>query len=478
MRSQSLSKRVSARSGFVVLLLGLLAVLPFQACGAFSVLDSTLTAESATVDSGSGTDSVQDGSDIVANTNFNYSLTLDLASGILSTLNEDLVIGASEGDGVRSVTLGGVAVFTLASDAYGYTLRSNWPDETYLELVLTGSLTQGYVTVFSNEKIKIVLREASIVSSNGPALNLQTTEKVFLVSEGTANTMTDATAYTARSLDTGSAMQMKGTVTSLGPIIMSGMTPLSVTGRSQHVVFSENYLRLMEGFLTVLSNVGDGFRAKNAFVMHAGNISVTAVSGAGKAVQVESASSAGYVVIGGGVLTVSTASQAIVAPSYVSVSGGRLAITASTAVEASGRLTISGGTLILNTTSDPFLAGNGVSVQGGSIFATLPNAVSVDSCLYSSSTQGLVLQSGLSSGLMVVTNTVGEVVLAMMVPASTTRALWTTSSVVSESEYQLSYGGSFESYAEEFQGFYYGALVYSGGTASRTFTPSSLMTVL
>ena len=78
-----------------------------------------------------------------------------------------------------------------------------------LTLIISGTLNGSLIVYKSDGKLKLVLDNASIVSTSGPAINLQTEKRVFLIlKENTINQLTDGTVHPklARSSETNAAL--------------------------------------------------------------------------------------------------------------------------------------------------------------------------------------------------------------------------------------------------------------------------------
>lgn len=225
-------------------------------------------------------------------------------------------------------------------------------DELTYELSGCGT---GAFKLYSAKKQVLRLNGLVLTSVDGPAINIQSKKKtiVQLVAE-TSNRLVDVPTYTPCGDE-----DMKGALFSEGQLVFSGDGTLSVLGRADHAICSDDYVRVESGTVVVESAVGDGVNANDCFEMSGGLLQVSGT--AGDCVD----GGAGYVEITGGVLrlTASTAdTKALKCDSLMSISGGTLEITLTgdccKGLKSATDISISGGSLT-------FEASGGVVVESG-----------------------------------------------------------------------------------------------------------------
>jgi hypothetical protein len=385
-----------------------------------SAVAVTVTASGESWNIGTGANSA----DLVENTSFTYTIAIDLSS--LSVTSDAGALTVSSGTSSTIVTLDGATVATVSEDStLGLTIDSAFPAGTYVEYVLTGSYDK-CVTFYSTEKFKLNLNGATIASTNGPALNVQSDVRAFvLLPSGTTNTLTDSSTYTTRYLSDGSKMDIKAAFFSEGPLLFSGSGTLNVTSTAKHALCSDKHVRLREGQFTLTSNAKDGIRANNAFIMDGGTATIQTPSGAGKGIKVEGKESTsqplGFIAINDGTLTIDTYDKAITASweaaddaettttdddpdPRVTINGGVIDITtfgtpvedelAPEGIESKSLLTINAGTITVKTTDDGLNAGTGMVINGGRIYAVSSANDAVDSNGYLTIAGGILVARG------------------------------------------------------------------------------------
>lgn len=361
------------------------------------------------------------------------ALALALDTQTLSSASTRLVVGATS-NGSTPVLLDGSAAITVARDSFGLTITSSLPAGTHVDLVLSGSYT-GSVTIHSDNDLKLTLSGASITSADGPALNIQSKQRTFVTLAG-SNQLADSSAWTARTLADGTAMDLKATLFSEGPLIVGGSGSLQVAAATKHALASDAHVRLREGTLVLAAARKDGIRANDAFVMDGGALTITTASGAGKGIKVEGKESStrtplGFIAINAGTINITSHDKAITASwegaedgdtatladdpdPRVTINGGSLTIKtfgtpyedtnladgdsslAPEGIEAKSVLTINGGSIEVNTTDDALNAGTGIVINGGRVYARSSTNDAIDSNGTMTITGGIVVADGAS----------------------------------------------------------------------------------
>ena len=338
-----------------------------------------------------------------------------------------------------------------------------------LKYVLSGTFTG---TVFIKNKsadAAVVLNNVSITSDNGagPALRFSSEKRTFIVvPAGTKNTINDT-----RLLDQSSTMydDKKGSVYSKGSLIFTGETSTTAGGTLtinnagyKHAVYTKDYARIADVNLniTVEGEKGrDCIRALNAVIVDAGNINLKAngkveddesngirVDGEDADeddMTVEYTAGAGFIIINGGYINITTVAKGITAhwksaksvignssytetannsilcksllkgtsatlpDPYVEINGGIINIKTTgepyegrtdddpscspEGIEAKAELTINAGTITLNCTDDAINAGGNIVINGGAIYA----CSSLNDAIDSNGKKGITINGGL-----------------------------------------------------------------------------------
>lgn len=394
-----------------------------------SITVTSATAETWNISTGANSE------DLVENTTFDYKVSINLADLSISTSSSLLEVGTAT-SGSTPITLNGETVITVTEDTYGLTIDSSMPDSTYVEFALSGDYS-GSITFYSTAKFKLSLNGANITSSDGPALNIQSEERAFIVlGSGTTNTLSGPSTYTTRYLSDGSEMDLKGALFSEGAVIFSGTGSLGVTAKAKHAVVSDDHVRIREGTYTISASKKDGIHTNRAFVMDDGTVTIETASGAGKGIKVEGeeddTTPLGFIAINAGTLNITSYDKAITAhwvaeddaetttldddpDPRVTINGGTITITtfgtpyedtdltdgddslSPEGIESKSILTINDGTLSINTTDDGLNAITGLVINGGRLYVRSTANDAVDSNGYLTITGGVLVAEGTNS---------------------------------------------------------------------------------
>jgi hypothetical protein len=159
-----------------------------------------------------------------------------------------------------------------------------------MTLVVSGTLNGSIIINKTDGKLKLVLNGVTINSESGPAINLQTEKRVFLViNDQTVNHVTDGNEHPLMS----NGSKTKAAIFSEEQLIISGNGELNVRGRYQHGIASDDYIKILSGKINILSAESDGLRANDYIVIDGGEIDITAK---GDGIECEK----GFIVINGG----------------------------------------------------------------------------------------------------------------------------------------------------------------------------------
>ena len=460
------------------------------------VIDST-TVSKGTVEGNTGTAANEE--DILANSSF--SSTVTIAFGTAVTITNPLSAG-----GVSITETNGDVIITSTATA--------------VEYVLSGTTTNGSVKIYSDKKYKLTLNGVDITNTDGPAINLQSGKRAFLVlADNTTNTLADGATYTASGTE-----DMKATLFSEGQLIISGNGSLSLKGNYKHAICSDEYVRVISGNITVSSAKSDGIHTNDAFIADGGTLSITT---SGDGIQCEE----GYIVINNGTFNINVADKGIAASwdtdatidPYLTINGGTITVNSSAGegIESKSIMTINNGTITTKTTDDGLNAGTFIYINGGNIYAYSTSNDAIDSngkitvtggkiiavgaaspeegfdCdrntfkitggilvgvagatsspTASVSTQASVILGGASANQLIsIQSADGTEALTFLVPRTFTTMLFSSPKLKVSTSYKIFTGGSVTG-GSNFNGLYTSG-TYSGGTQSSTFTTTSMVT--
>jgi hypothetical protein len=255
--------------------------------------------------------------------------------------------------GTTATVTNNVSGVTVTTDGAKVSVASTASNVNY---VLSGTTTSGTFKVTSStKKYEVTLNGVNITNTTGPAINLQSSKRAFIVCPaGTTNTLTDGSTYTAVGNE-----DQKGCFFTEGQAIFSGSGSLTVKGNYKHAICSDDYIRLRSGVnITVTSAVKDGIHTNDGLIIGGGTVTI-AVSGSG--IEVDE----GSITMNNGVVTINSAGDAVKA----SYSGTETTITKNIAMN--------GGLLKLTTTGEKasgLNATGNITMAGGIIQATVSGA--------------------------------------------------------------------------------------------------------
>ena len=302
----------------------------------------------------------EDQEDFIANTNFDRTITITFNAGGTASVSGDA-------NGIVSVSGNKVtADNTTTSEKVRYEL--------------SGSATDGYFKVYSNNKQAIILNNLSLTNPNGAAINNQGKKRCFVVVGGT-NTLADGSSYTA----TPSDEDEKAAFFSEGQLIFSGDGSLTVSAKGKSGIVSDDYLHFVASpTIKVTSTAGHAVRGKDAVIVSDGVLEATASAAMKKGVASDS-----LVLFNGGATT-------------IKVSGGTAydsedaEYKSSAGVKADQLFIMNAGTLSVTNSG---IGGKGISGDGPAYFQGGSVSVKTTGTNYgSSSSGGMRPGSGSSSG--------------------------------------------------------------------------------
>ena len=295
-------------------------------------------------------DITEDSEDLIANTNFSRIISITFHEGGTASV---------EGDENGIVEVNGNQV-TADNTATSEKVQYN----------LSGSTTNGFFKVYSNNKQAIVLNSVSITNPEGAAINNQGKKRCFVVVNGT-NALADGGTYT----QTPSDEDEKAAFFSEGQLIFSGSGSLTVTAKGKAGITSDDYIHLVASpTLKVTSNAGHAVRGKDAVIVSDGVLEAVATKAMKKGVASDS-----LVLFNGGNTT-------------ITVSGGTAyddedqEYKAAAGVKADQLFIMNDGTLTVTSSGS---GGKGISGDGPAYFQGGTVKVTVTGSNYGQSSSGM-----------------------------------------------------------------------------------------
>ena len=270
-----------------------------------------------------------DEEDLIAGTNFDRTITIQFNEGGQATVGGDA-------NGIVSVNGNKVTV-------------NNTSTSEKVKYELSGSTSDGFLKIYSNNKQALVLNGVSITNPNGAAINNQGKKRCFVVVNN-SNSLADGGTYS----ETSENEDEKAAFFSEGQLIFSGSGSLTVTAKGNSGITSDDYLHFMSSpTIKVTSNAGHAVRGKDAVIVSDGVLEAITTRAMKKGVASDS-----LVLFNGGVTT-------------VTVSGGTAyddedqEFKASAGIKADQLFVMNAGTL---TVSNSGSGGKGISGDGPGYF--------------------------------------------------------------------------------------------------------------
>lgn len=455
--------------------------------------------------------------------------TSGTAEGSMETgADEDDLVENSTFSGTVSIEFGSTVNITNPLAGSGVAITQSGNDVTItstakaVEYILSGTTADGSVKIYSDNKFRLKLNGVSVTNADGPAINIQSSKRAFIViADNTTNTLIDGATYAAAA----NGEDMKGTLFSEGQMIFSGTGSLTVQGNYKHAVCSDDYIRVRSGNITISGAATDGIHANDAFIADGGTLSVKA---SGDGIEVEE----GFIIINDGVFTIDVADDGIAASytdgdesvtPYVNINGGTINITttAGEGIESKSVLTVNDGNIAVHTVDDGLNAGDAIYINGGIVYAYSTGNDAMDSNGTFTVTGGKVIAIGakapeagidcdarpvkITGGLVIGTggatsapgesvsttyavimgggsanqiihieDASGKEVLTFLSPTTYNTILFASTKLSANTTYTVYTGGSVASGTETYGVYTSGT--YTKGTSSASFTTNSIVT--
>ena len=288
----------------------------------------------------------EDPEDLISNTSFARTISI-----VFSDNSGAMVTG--DDNGIVTVTGNQVTI-------------NNSSTTEKVKYELSGTTTNGFLKLYSNNKQALVLNGVSITNPSGAAINNQGKKRCFVVVSG-KNYLADGTSYTA----TPSDEDEKAAFFSEGQLIFSGSGSLTVKASGKAGITSDDYIHFMDSpTVEVSSSAGHAIRGKDAVMVSGGTIEALTSADMKKAVCSDS-----LVLFNGGVTT----AKATGGTAYDSEDKD---YKAAAGVKADQLFIMNAGTLIATSTG---AGGKGISGDGPAYFQGGTVKVTVTGSNYGSS---------------------------------------------------------------------------------------------
>ncbi len=344
-------------------------------------------------------------SDISSMSVDNTSVTSNLVSVVYSTSGSATVTVAGNIAQYVTPAISGNHVTITTSNTAAV-------DEDEITVQLSGTATDGSLTLAGSYKTTISLAGVTLTNPSGAAITVSNSKRIQLSAKSsTTNTITD-----------GSGSQ-KACIYSKGQLQLQGNGTLNVVGNYNHGIKSASYISIKNLTLNITAAPGDGINCEEYFQMKSGTVTISGVSDDGIQCDLGGTTStgettdhededSGNMYLEGGTLTVTatgTATKCMKCDGDISVTGGTYTMNAKGAIDTSdtsdlsyaagfkadGNFTQSAGDITINVTGT---SGRGIGIDGtftsassstGKLTITNSGALSSSGSTYFASAKGI-----------------------------------------------------------------------------------------
>ena len=189
--------------------------------------------------------------------------------------------------------------------------------------VVSGEHESITVSAPDTAKVRIILKNATVSNTSGPAIYIEKADKVFITAcEGTVNTLSDGTSYTGDFKDT----NIDGAIFSKIDLTLNGEGTLNITGNCKCGVVSKDDLIICGLNLTVKST-GCALEGKDCVKIKDAAITVSAGGDGIRSTNTEK-SNKGFVYIETGNIDITSGNDGIQAATVLKAANGSIKITA------------------------------------------------------------------------------------------------------------------------------------------------------
>lgn len=229
---------------------------------------------------------------------------------------------------------------------------------------LTGTISNGLITIETSENVKLVLNNVSITNTNGPCIYVKEADNVVIyLAEGSTNKLEDSASYADEY--TATDVDVDGAIYSKADLIFDGTGTLNVTSNYKDAIVGKDDLVISNGNY-VISSKDDAIRGKDSVYIIDGKFEISAKGDGIKSTN-DTDENKGFVCIEGGKFSITSENDAIQATKDILISNGDFTISAvDDAIHSDAKLVINNGTINI-TKSKEGLEGSNVTINGGDI---------------------------------------------------------------------------------------------------------------
>lgn len=221
---------------------------------------------------------------------------------------------------------------------------------------IDGTISDGQIIVNVGEDQEVTLNLAgiSVTNTTGTALYIQSGKATINLVDGTTNTLTDGSSYSAQGDEDPNA-----TLYAVEDLVITGNGILTVKANYNDAISTKDDLTIEGGSITVTS-VDDGIQGNDSITMNGGTITIDSEGDSFKSDNEEK----GTIEINGGTLTINSSDDGIKAYSMITVNNGTIRVESSYEGMESEKIIVNDGSVTIRSSDD------GINVTSSSATAT------------------------------------------------------------------------------------------------------------
>lgn len=180
---------------------------------------------------------------------------------------------------------------------------------------LTGTISNGLITINTTNDVKLVLDNVSITNKTGPAIYIEEAADVIIeTKENSKNYLEDGKTYS------GYDAEVVGTIYSADDITFQGSGTLEMKSNYDDAVVGKDDLKIASGTY-IINSKGDGIRGKDSVYIQDGTFTINS-SGDGIKSTNDTDTEKGYILIEKGIYNITSELDALQAQTKLSIQGG------------------------------------------------------------------------------------------------------------------------------------------------------------
>lgn len=180
---------------------------------------------------------------------------------------------------------------------------------------LTGTISNGLITINTTSEVKLILDNVSITNKTGPAIYIEEAADVIIeTKENSKNYLEDGENYS------GYDAEVAGTIYSADDITFQGSGTLEVKSNYDDAIVGKDDLKIVSGTY-IINSKDDGIRGKDSVYIQDGTFTINS-SGDGIKSTNDTDTEKGYILIEKGTYNITSELDALQAQTKLSIQGG------------------------------------------------------------------------------------------------------------------------------------------------------------